>query len=360
VRFAIVGANGQVGAELCFLFRKDGLNVVPIVRNRISAIFLDYHGFECRIAEIANQSDARSALSDIDVVVVAALAFASSRGHTRRSRRVNDEIMRNSVKFCKEHAKIVYLSSIAAFSSKVDEHTPKFHVSPPYDVEKRRGENTLFKSCKNEGKIGYALRLGHVFGRNQTRFRNIIDLLTDRAEIHVQVSPDRLSNVLHVPTLKEAIMICAESDLKPGTYSVVNCPQWTWGNVYDYYRGSTDVVFHGDPEKRRGQITRKMSQAVYRFMHAGGERRFGSLRLYLPNGLEEYLRCKYLAANASLEVKELVEASAPMYLEVFGYRPIPGPFIQGLSKTETLLKGYDASGNVFDAVPVLPLSDPLP
>lgn len=373
MRLAIVGANGQVGTELCFLFRKDGVDVVPIVRNRIGAIFLNYHGFDCRIAEIANENDSKNALYDMDVVIVAALALDSG-GYTRRSRRANDEIMRNSVKFCKDHAKIIYLSSIRAFSSKVDEHIPKFHVSPPYDVEKRHGENTLFKSCKNEGKIGYALRLGHVFGRNQPRSWNIIDLLSDRAEIHLQVSPDRLSNSLHVPTLKEAIMICAKSDLTPGTYSIVNCPQWTWRNVFDYYRGSTDVIFHGDPEKRRGQITNKISRAVYGFMHAPaqegyrtlaglaseGERRFGPLRLYLPTGLEQYLRCRYFAANASSEMKELVESSAPMYFSEFWYRPIPGPFIPGLSGTEMLLKDYDSVGTVFDRVSALPLSHHLP
>ena len=348
MKLAIVGANGRVGAELCFLFRKDGIDVVPIVRNRIGAIFLEYHGFDCRIAEIANEDDAKNTLCDIDVVVVAALAF--DFGITKRSSRTNDAIVRNSVKFCKEHAKIIYFSSIRAFSSQADEHTPRFHL-PAYDVEKRRGENTLFRSCKSEGKVGYALRLGHVLGRNSARSGNIVDLVSGRAEIHLQVSPDRLSNVLHVPTLKEAIMICAESGLKAGTYSVVNCPQWTWRDVFNYYRGPTEVVFHGDPEKQ-GHITKRIFQAMYRLvdvqkrqrdlldLESDVEHRFASLRLYLPSGLEQYLRYKYLASRASSDVEELVKAREPIYFSEFGYRPIPGPFIPGLSKTEILLKDY--------------------
>lgn len=367
MKLAIVGANGRVGTELCFHFRSGGVKVVPIVRNRIGAIFLNYHGFDCRIAEIANEADAKSALCDIDVVVVAALA--SDFGSTRRSRKTNDTIMRNSVKFCKEHAKIAYFSSIRAFSSQVDEHTPRFHPSA-YDVEKRCGENILFRSCKSEGKIGYALRLGHVFGRNQPRSRNIVDLLSNRAEIHLKVPPNRLSNALHVPTLKEAILTCAESGLEPGTYSVVNCPQWTWREVFDYYRGTTEVVFHGDPEKRKEHITKKISQAVYRFvdvhkdrglndLDSDVQRRFVSLRLYLPTRLEQYFRYRYLAASVSSEVKKLMEATAPLYFSEFGYRPIPGPFIPGLSKTDILLKDQDAYKTVFDSVPALPLPDPV-
>jgi len=74
MKFAIVGANGQVGTELCFLLRNEDLEVVPIVRNKLAAGFLDYHGFDCRIADISDEEDAREALNDIDVIVVAALA----------------------------------------------------------------------------------------------------------------------------------------------------------------------------------------------------------------------------------------------------------------------------------------------
>ncbi len=364
MQVAIVGANGRVGTELSFLLRKDGVNVVPIVRNKIGAIFLDYHGFNCRIAEVANEDDAKNALCDIDVVVVAALAL-DSMGYTRRSRRTNDAIMRNSVRFCKEQAKILYFSSIRAFSSNVDPGTSR--VPPPYDVEKRRGENTLFKSCNKEGKLGYALRLGHVFGSNQVWTKNIVDLLSGRTEIHLQVSPDRFSNALHVPTLKEVIMTCAGAVLNPGMYSVVNCPQWSWRELFNYYKGHVEVIFHGDPEKPKANINKKVSQTVYKFMRSQrehpslfgseGDRRFSALRLYLPTRVEQYLQCKYLRTKASSEMKELAEAAAPIYLSEFGYRPIPGPFIPGLSETKKLLeeneKNDDAHG-LYDQIPDLP------
>jgi dTDP-4-dehydrorhamnose reductase len=351
MKLAIVGANGRVGAELCFLARSCGVNVIPIVRSRLGAVLLDYHGFGCRIAEIVNEEDSKKNLCDIDVVVVAALAFDD--GVTKWSRRINDAIIRNSVKFCKEHGKIIYLSSIRAFSGAVDKYTSRFQFSPPYDIEKRRGEKTLFKHCREERKAGYALRLGHVFGRNQLRSRKIIELLSDRAEVHLQVSPDRLSNALHADTLMEAIMICAESSLKSGRYSVVNCPQWTWRDVFEYY-GGTNVVFHGDPQKKKSFAIKDLYQVVRRFVDAQTKHpslllldtdralHFGFLRLYMPTKLEKHLRYRYFAAKASSEVQELTKVNAPMYFSEFGYRQIPGPFVPGLSETRILLKNDES------------------
>jgi len=47
MKLAVVGANGKVGTELCFLL-KDEIEVVPIVRNRLGAIFLNHNGFNCK------------------------------------------------------------------------------------------------------------------------------------------------------------------------------------------------------------------------------------------------------------------------------------------------------------------------
>lgn len=358
MKLAVIGANGRVGTELCFLLRASGVNVVPVVRSRIGTVFLDYHGFECRIAETTNKEDSKNSLSDIDVVVVAALA--TDNGFTRRSRITNDAIMQNSVKFCKKHGRVIYLSSIRAFSSAVDEHTSRFLISPPYDIEKRRGEKNLLRHCDKEGKAGYALRLGHVIGRNQQRSRNIIELLSHQPEIRLQVSPNRLSNFLHVDTLKEAIMKCAESDLTPGRYSVVNCPQWTWRDVFDYYGGTANIVFDGDPQKKKWLAIKNVLQALRAFVDAqtthpsllllDTERtlHLGFLRLYMPTKMEHRLRYRFFVAKASYEVQELMKLNAATWFSEFGYKPIPGPFIPGLSKTETLLKNNPISEDVFE------------
>jgi uncharacterized protein YbjT (DUF2867 family) len=64
VKIAIVGANGQVGKELCLLFRQNGHDIIPIVRNKLGASFLIHQNFDCRIADIGEKDQAKKALTD--------------------------------------------------------------------------------------------------------------------------------------------------------------------------------------------------------------------------------------------------------------------------------------------------------
>src|SRR5262249_62355175 len=74
-RIAVLGANGQVGAELCLLLaRIPGVDVVPICRNRSGSAFLRWKGIHCRHGRAAVAEDARSLFADCDVIVNSALA----------------------------------------------------------------------------------------------------------------------------------------------------------------------------------------------------------------------------------------------------------------------------------------------
>ena len=67
MKVGLIGANGSVGTELCFLLNHD-IDLKPIIRNRLGAVFLKHHGFDCHIADISQESDAKESLSDVDFV----------------------------------------------------------------------------------------------------------------------------------------------------------------------------------------------------------------------------------------------------------------------------------------------------
>ena len=85
-RIAIVGANGQVGTEVCLRLREAAdVEVVPVVRNLSGSAFLRLNGVDCRHGRIADPEQARHLIGDCDVVVNFALSnTAIPRIDTRR------------------------------------------------------------------------------------------------------------------------------------------------------------------------------------------------------------------------------------------------------------------------------------
>ena len=65
MKLGLIGANSNVGTELCFLLR-NSVELIPIVRNKIGSLFLNYHNFDCRISDMSNEHDASAALNDLD------------------------------------------------------------------------------------------------------------------------------------------------------------------------------------------------------------------------------------------------------------------------------------------------------
>src|SRR5437867_4211094 len=66
---AILGANGQVGSEVClFLSLMSDIRVVPICRTRLASVFLRRCGLECRHGSLNNSDEARRLLEGADLV----------------------------------------------------------------------------------------------------------------------------------------------------------------------------------------------------------------------------------------------------------------------------------------------------
>ena len=63
-RIAIVGANGQVGTEVCLRLREvQGIEAVPVVRNPSGSAFLRLNGMTCRHGRIADTKEARELIA---------------------------------------------------------------------------------------------------------------------------------------------------------------------------------------------------------------------------------------------------------------------------------------------------------
>ena len=339
MKLAFIGANGKIGTELCFLL-KDEVDIIPIVRNKLGAVFLNHNGFKCRIADISQENDAKESLNDADVVVISSYAADPFSGsETLASRKINEDLVKNSVRFANEKATVIYFSSIRAFSHNVDNTTSRFWSYPSYDKEKQHLERLVFSECKNRNIRCFALRLGHVLGDHQPFTKQIKKFLSTKKVI-VRASPERKSNVLHTVTLKDVILRCMQPEVNPGLYSVVNNPQWTWKCLFEYYNSQkTQIEFKPDipSPKNTNDILWKILKSFKKYLVP--------FRYYLPSKFDTSFERKLIMKRIHSAISALNDEES-ISLVWSGYEPIPGPFLPGLEETSKLLKTY--SLNVFN------------
>ena len=329
MKLAVIGANGQVGTELCFLLREN-VDLIPIVRNKLGKIFLEHNGFKCRIADISQEKDAEENLRDIDVVVITAYAVDPLSGsQSQISKTINEKIIKNSVRFSSENSTIIYMSTIRAFAHKVDPTTSRFWP-PRYDNEKQHLERVMLSECRKRRKRGFPLRIGHVYGENQGSTKNIKKILSNK-KIVIQASPESKSNVVHTVTLKDAILKCTQPEVKPRVYSVVNHPQWNWKDVFEYYNKKTQIEF-----KPSTPMSRNTNDFLWKIIKSNRKYIIPILD-HLPRRFDKDIQRKRSMKKILLEISMLKDEETVSSVD-FGYKPIPGPFLPGLTETRELLK----------------------
>lgn len=340
MKLGIVGGNSQVATELAFLMRDRGYDVVPIVRNVLGSQFLSYHGFDVRIGSVTDPTEAKRLLGDVDAVVVAAFAWQLSRDgfHPGRSREINEALIENSAAVTRTGTPVIYFSSIAAFGSTLGH----FSDLDLYTQEKRNAERTLSEACKRHEKPGYALRLGVVFGHTQSAVQSLVmDVVDGRDVVRLAVDGEKPANIVHTVTIADAIDRCIERAVTPGTYTLVNEPNWTWQQTYEYYAPEhVTLRFEGRQKTDAPPLPRRALGSAFRVADAyEGVIRSGLT--YLPDTVNERLFKRYVQNRFASEIGEL-RSRRTFDTHHFAYNPAPGPFVPGLTDTETLLERSSA------------------
>mgnify|MGYP000846253724 CR=1 FL=1 len=335
MKIAVIGANGNVGTELCYML-KDNCEVIPIVRNKIGAVFLEHHGIKCRIGDILNSETAKLVLKDVDVVVNATWVSDRFTGsQTQGSKLINKTIIENLFKYTPKNSVIIYLSTIRAFANQVDPSTSKFWP-PRYDVEKQFLEKIMKKNSSKYKKKGISFRCGHVFGEGQPNTREIRKTLLQNKNLKIDANSNSASNILHIVTLKDAIFKCLEKGIRSDTYSLVNNPQWTWKEIYDYYNVNCILKF-----ERSKVGENPINQKFFKFLKT--KKKFLIPILYkMPKKYESRILMELSTRKYKSEINK-IQSEEKITNGNFGYIPIPGKQLPNLSKTIDLLKNYNNS-----------------
>jgi len=111
----------------------------------------------------------------------------------------------------------------------------------PYGRAKRVSESKVLASARRFGKRAYILRLGHVCGELQGISLDVRrDLAREQAILPAQDVP---SNTVLTASILDAVREILGGGVRPGTYDLMNTPQWTWSQVYEYEAGRMGLSF---------------------------------------------------------------------------------------------------------------------
>ncbi len=226
----IIGANGQVGTEVClFLSQVQNVNVIPICRTELGSAFLRKCGLECRHGSVESSEQAGHLLEDCDLVA----DFSLVKGRASQIRNTVTKMVRNALTYSAPGAKYVYISTIMAFG--MSDHDQVFHKrflsSTVYGSTKRYGERLSYRLGRRMGREVYMLRLGQVHGELQEVSRSIMSSLKS-GTAYIPPGP---SWTVFVFSIAEALVNILNGKERPGFYTVVSVPSWSWRDIHEYY-----------------------------------------------------------------------------------------------------------------------------
>lgn len=343
-RIGILGANGQVGSEVCLLLSQmKGVYPVPICRNHVGAAFLRRCGLDVRLGAANAEKSSRELLEDLDLVADFSLPAGSS-SHVRFQ---IGQTIGNVMRFAPSGAPFVYLSSILAFGNP-DFHSPlrSYRVSgSAYGSTKRYAEGYARRLSSRYGRPAYLFRVGVVHGELQAATRQALKDLKASAGLTAYV-PDCESYTIFAYSIAEALVSAAYQTDGPGTYTLVSNPAWSWKDLHEYLAGRAGVhqpvVVMQPQENDSSGWKHRVKRSVFGTLRKRKEFLNGYVGAISPK-LEQQMRATYHMRNAAAEIhRGNAESHYKPYFENFGV--YPGKRLQGISDSRVTM--WEASSKL--------------
>ena len=322
-RIAIVGANGQVGAEVSLrLSEVSGVEVVPVVRNVSGSAFLRLNGMDCRHGRIADPAEAKQLIGDCDVVMNFALSMTAV---PRIDRERNRAIVRGIVAGAKPGATIVFASTVMVYAPEL-----KVRLPESYGLEKLIAERLLRKLCRRSKRPLFVFRLGHVLGDLQNITRKIQGEIAE-GKVALPDEGSKPSNTVFTSTIVEALLQAANGRQSADTYDLITAPQWSWHDVYSHYASQLGVPLALVPGKssRHANLRGSMHRTLqYLRRNELLRQHLMFLLAFMPHDVNRRVHLRYLQSRAMTEIGALRQAEkidfcVPEWREL-KLRPMPG------------------------------------
>jgi nucleoside-diphosphate-sugar epimerase len=336
-RIGIIGANGQLGSEVCLLLSQmEGMEVAPICRNQVGASFLRRCGLEVRIGAADNEANTRKLLEGLDLVADFSLPAGSS-SHVRSQ---IGQTMSNVIRFAPPGVPFVYLSSILAFGNAdfhSDLHSYRFCRSA-YGLTKRYAEQLARKLSSKHDRPTYLFRVGVVHGDLQAATRQALKDLKASAHLTAYL-PDCESYTVFAFSIAEALVSALQRKDSPDLYTLVSSPAWSWKELHQYLcdRASVDqpYVLVQPQQMASGGWMALLTKSAFGMLRNYKEFINGYVGAVLPK-VERQMRATYHTRNAAAEINRGVMESRYMpYL--FNFSRYPGKRLRGITDSRVTM-----------------------
>jgi nucleoside-diphosphate-sugar epimerase len=331
---AVLGANGQVGMEVClFLSVLEDTRVIPIVRSELGAAYLARCGFDCRVGSTTGAEETGSLLAGADLVV----DLTAPRGQTSQALGATREVVASSIRHAPPGVPFVYMSSTMAFGMPPDARAYKRHLvaRTPYASLKRCGERLTRRLARTHRRPAFVLRLGQVHGELQAVSREM-KLGAGSQPVLLRQGGETASDTLFCATIAMALR----------TYTLLESPEWSWKELYEFYGRVSGVPVRIVPDAG-GRATR--SGMARDGLHALGSlgARLLSRHKDLLNAqilpplsrlpplrqLDLRLRGPYLRRRAAAEIRAGRQGVAPRCHD----GPVPGRRLRSLGDSRSAM-----------------------
>ena len=230
IKFAVVGANGFIGARITEMFAlREDVKVRPIVRGYASLARASRFDLELRIADAFDQETLQIAFQGCDVVVHTVAGDIKTILGTLTP--VYQAAQKAGVQ------RLVYLSSASVHGQAPQPGTDETSALSdqqvlPYNNAKVQAEWTL-SELRNQGDVELVvLRPGIVFGPRSSWVINFADaLLTGRASLHNR--GEGICNSIYVDNLVHAIYLSAtQPSIDREVFLLGDQECVTWADLY--------------------------------------------------------------------------------------------------------------------------------
>ena len=215
MKILVTGANGFTGSHLVKRLLKQGHTVKGLVRKSSNLSRLANCDLELVYGDITDKNALKTAMEDVDTVFHTAAYVELGLVDEQEMTRVNLEGTRTVLETAKaaQISKMVYCSTIGVFGDTqgkaIDETFPRSQkdFSSAYDRTKYQAQQLVDQYCQ-QGLPVVSIMPSGILGPDDPHFGPVIKLFL-QGKLKLWVGGDRLTGIVHVDDLVEAMILAA-------------------------------------------------------------------------------------------------------------------------------------------------------